>query len=121
MSLNIEPQLVAVYGSLREGLHNHRLLEDSDYLGLDWTDPDYTMLSLGSFPGIVEGGETAIKIEVYQVNQDTFTNLDRLEGYPNFYNRKKIETKFGDAWIYFLEGREYSTTYVPSGDWKEAV
>lgn len=97
--------LVAVYGSLKKGYGNHRLLENAEYLGTTDTAPDWTMYSLGGFPAIVPDGDTQICIEVYNVTQREFQSLDMLEGYPSFYNRRVIDTRFGKAWIYFMENK----------------
>ena len=111
-------QLVAVYGSLREGFGNHSLLEGATKLSKESITGEYTMLDLGAFPGVILEGNTPLVVEVYQVDEPTFNRLDMLEGYPSFYNRKKISTSAGEAWIYFLEGREgWSNSYVKSGDW----
>ncbi len=110
-------QLVAVYGSLKKGYGNHSLLESSELKGITETSPSWTMYDLGSFPGIVPG-HTNIHIEVYEVNQETFQRLDMLEGYPSFYDRKEIETKYGSAWIYFLAEKDnYMQSIVEHGIW----
>ena len=120
MSNNMNKK-VFVYGSLKQGFGNHRLLESATFLGLDTTPPDYTMYSLGGFPGIIPKGNTPIQGEVYEVDQDQFERLDMLEGYPSFYNRKLIDTAHGDAWIYYLNGDdgEDFTRYerVDNGVW----
>ena len=112
---------VAVYGSLRKGLHNHGLLQDSDYLGLDKLQGEYTMLDLGSFPGLLLEGSTDITVEVYDIDDTTFQSLDWLEGYPSFYNRTEVETLYGTAWVYYLNDDDYSNTAVPSGDWTDVL
>ena len=114
------PTLVAVYGSLRAGLHNHPVLgtcsanlQGQDRIG------GFDMYSMGSFPFITHG-EGEITIEVYRVDPDTFIRLDRLEGFPSFYNREVVDTKYGRAWIYFIDGRDTSHYQpVPNGDWYE--
>lgn len=111
---------VFVYGSLKEGFGNHRVMERSNgrYIGVHHTDAEYTMVSLHSFPGVVLGGDTSIKGEVYEV--DHLTHLDRLEGYPSFYNRKIIYTEYGPAWMYFLADRHQNIDQykkVTSGEW----
>ncbi len=114
---------VAVYGSLRKGLHNHGILLGSKMIGQEWI-PCYDMFSLGSFPGIREGNG-AIFVEVYEVDAKTIERLDVLEGFrtkghpSNFYEKENIETKFGDAIIYTLESERYrSQPIVSSGNWK---
>lgn len=94
---------VAVYGSLKKGFGNNVLLNTAEYLGTCDTSPDWTMYSLGGFPCIVPQGDTQICIEVYDVDQRTMNRLDMLEGYPSFYNRRVIDTKFGKAWIYYMD------------------
>ena len=108
--------LVAVYGSLRKGLGNHYLLEDATYLGTTTTQ-GFTMYSLGGFPYIKPSSNSSdIIIEVYKVTPEEFTRLDRLEGYPRFYDRKEIKTEFGTAWIYFIDEHR-DVPKVPNGDW----
>jgi gamma-glutamylaminecyclotransferase len=112
---------IVVYGSLRRGFGNHRLLEDSDFIGRVTTRPEYTMLHLGGFPGLVSGGETTIVCELYSVDDDTLRDLDRLEGHPSFYTRTPIEVldESGntiEAEIYLL-ARNRNYPVVASGDW----
>lgn len=122
-----ERKLCFVYGSLlsrgsgkKEGaLGNHRVISEATFLGEHVTAGKYSLLDLGSFPGVVEGGDTPITGEVYEVTDEIFTRLDMLEGYPTFYGRKKIKTAYGDAWIYLLPSG-YLTKYtkVVSGNWR---
>ena len=113
-------ELVAVYGSLREGFGNHSLLGDSQLKSEEVLEGEYTMLHLGGFPGVVLEGTTPITVEVYEIDEDTFSRLDMLEGYPSFYNRKQVETRAGMAWIYYLHcNDEWTNTFVPSGDWAD--
>jgi gamma-glutamylcyclotransferase (GGCT)/AIG2-like uncharacterized protein YtfP len=116
---------VAVYGSLRQGLGNHRLLEQSELVGIHTVSLPYTMLDLGSFPGLVRNKwkTTPITVEVYAVDDETMESLDWLEGYPRFYNREQVEIGDKEAWIYFLADRtQYvRTATVASGDWKSYI
>lgn len=112
-----ELTLVAVYGSLRNGMGNHRLLKDSEYVGTFTTDNKWQMHSLGGFPAIIAGQDSVV-VELYRVNQDTFRSLDRLEGFPDFYNRKKIDVDGYTAWIYYMqEDSKYLGELVEQGDW----
>lgn len=107
--------LVAVYGSLRAGMGNHRVLGASTKVG-SCKVQGWVMRSLGGFP-YIHHGEGEIVIEVYEVNALTSARLDGLEGYPSFYNREQIDTPFGKAWIYFIEDRSHTAPLVTSGDW----
>jgi gamma-glutamylcyclotransferase (GGCT)/AIG2-like uncharacterized protein YtfP len=108
---------VAVYGSLRQGMHNHHLLEKESFLGKEVVY-GFKMYNLGSFPACVpEKTKSMIVTEIYEVSDKTFNSLDRLEGYPNFYDRTSIVTKFGLAWIYYLHNPMHKNSLVKCGDW----
>lgn len=112
---------VFVYGSLLEGLGNHSILEGSKALGPARTVEDFKMVSLGSFPGVLEGGEYPIIGEVYEVNRLTMGRLDALEGYPTFYDRRKVQLDTGEeAWMYILANQEryQDNLEVYGGDWR---
>lgn len=113
---------VAVYGTLRKGFSNHRLLEHSKFLGETKTDAAFTMFTSYRVPWISNGGETKITIEVYEIDSQTLEQLDWLEGYPSFYNRKLIDTEFGEAWVYFIDYKtSIFTRRIESGDWAEYI
>ncbi len=119
---------VFVYGSLLSGLGNHVLLRDSKLVGNAVTPPEFVMIDLGAFPGVIhvlEGGSPVMG-EVYEVDDATMTRLDRLEGYDKehpsegLYNRMEISTEFGDAFIYTINnafGRSMIHS-VENGDWR---
>lgn len=120
--------LVAVYGSLREGLHNYPCLNGSELMGQYETEPIYTMISLGGYPGVLKEGSTSIVMEVYKVDAKTLVRLDNLEGYRgpgknNFYNREKISTPFGDAYTYFYNADSplMRAKAIETGDWVDYV
>ncbi len=97
---------VFVYGTLKKGHGNHRLLETSQFLGRCKLYDHFRLVSLGGFPGLVKVPEDQPKCEVsgevYAVTDDVLTSLDYLEGHPRFYERQKVKTPFKNAWAYFL-------------------
>lgn len=109
--------LVAVYGSLRKGLGNHRVISQDPSHTLLSTERigGWDMFSYGAYPYISQGGGE-ITVEVYQVADETLVPLDRLEGYPHFYNRVQVETSQGLAWIYFIN-QGSNNRPVLNGDW----
>ena len=109
--------LVFVYGTLRSGEVNHHLLAGATYCGKHATLPRYRMLHLGAYPGVVEGGSTVIRGEIYRIDKRQFMWLDRLEAYPTLYKRKLIDTRWGKAWIYLYRGNRNGRMTIPSGDW----
>lgn len=117
--------LISVYGSLRKNLGNHRLLENAKYLGEFNTEPEYSLYSLGGFPGLKENGNTSVVMEVYEVTPEEAHRVDNLEGYdPNsndntFYDKKVIKTPYGDAGVYLYVDNIPEDRLVEHGDWKK--
>jgi len=118
---------VAVYGSLRKGMGNHRILNGAKYLGRFDTKPVFNLYSLGSYPGIKPKGRSSIVMEVYEVDDEGLKKVDRLEGYNSesnvndFYNRVSINTPFGLAYTYLYVPSIENEEIVDSGDWVQYV
>ena len=122
-------ELVAVYGSLRKGLGNHRVLGDSKLVSTGIVQ-GFGMYSMGGFPALTTlANKTDVVVEVYEVDNDTMRRLDRLEGYPHFYNRVPVPIHLNEgedgvesyltAWIYFIDDKFPEKSFVESGDWVE--
>lgn len=80
---------VFVYGTLKQGYGNHRVMEMSGgrFLYRAMTEIEFDLISLGGFPGMIPG-EHRVLGEVYEV--DRIGPLDSLEGHPSFYRRTPI-------------------------------
>ncbi|MBK1735860.1 hypothetical protein CKO15_11340 [Halorhodospira abdelmalekii] len=107
--------LVFVYGTLKRGHSNHHVLARANgrFLMAWATAPEYELIDLGAFPAVREGGGTAIQGEIYKVRD--LAPIDRLEGYPMLYDRKRIETPCGSAWLYIKNDARGAV--IPSGEW----
>tara|TARA_R110000782_G_scaffold8751_1_gene28277 strand:+ start:136 stop:612 length:477 start_codon:yes stop_codon:yes gene_type:complete len=99
-----------VYGTLKEGHGNNRLLLTSELLGATQTEGKFVLGDVG-FPyaflpeAVPEQHKKLlfpVKGEMYKVDDVmTFVNLDTLEGYPSHYQRRIISFENGlDAWMY---------------------
>ncbi|MBD3814901.1 MAG: gamma-glutamylcyclotransferase [Halothiobacillus sp.] len=110
---------VAVYGTLRLGQRNHRLLEGYKCLGTT-TLAGFDMYNLGAFPAVTHGaGE--ITVEVYEIGTRALKMLDHLEGFPDFHDRETVETPFGDAVIYTVSPSvARKEAKIQSGNWLTA-
>jgi gamma-glutamylcyclotransferase (GGCT)/AIG2-like uncharacterized protein YtfP len=97
----MKKHIVFVYGTLRAGCGNHRLLQQPGATRLaadaEVRISGYKMLHLGGFPGIIPGEPTdEIVGELYAVNDEVLRSLDYLEGYRaendpgNLYDRVEI-------------------------------
>jgi len=91
---------VFVYGTLKKGGVNHRLLKDALFLGEAKTKQKWTMIGSGySFPYVLKrdhalGGN--IVGEVYYVTKPELSRLDMLEGVPSHYKKQTIEVVHKD-------------------------
>lgn len=123
--------VVAVYGTLRQGLYNNYLLEGAKFLGFAETVDNCTMYSRGGFPILsFHDGEGPAKVELYEVDDNILRRLDMLEGYrgedsrDNWYNRTRKtflmegddEPSHREAFIYHQD-RPHQYPVVSSGDW----
>lgn len=123
-------ELVAVYGTLKQGYGNHRLLEKEEFVGYGTTVESYCMKCFG-VPMVFDTEENRVgpvAVEVYSVTQEQLTGpLDRLEGHPTFYCRKRVSIRIGNetkkCWLYFgNSGRDYGDDVQPDSngiiEWK---
>ena len=94
---------VFVYGTLQRGGVYHRLIARWPRLGVVRTPPRYTLVDLGWYPGLLEGGRTSVRGEVYSVDASTLKTLDRLEEHPRVYVRQTIPLQsWPDVQVYIL-------------------
>lgn len=101
---------IVVYGSLREGMGNHPLLSmnNAQKLSSEVVSLPFEMIDLGGFPGLIRSDKVNhIEAEVYGVDEPTYKRVERLEGYPSFYDKHTVETTQGTAEVYVLnQGRQ---------------
>lgn len=111
---------VFVYGTLRRGSWNNRLLHDAVFAGTARTREKYA-LYVDGLPYVVrKPAVSTIVGEVYALPASALPRLDALEGHPDLYQREQVEYQFEDgrmgrAWLYFYPRAE--GTLVPSGDY----
>lgn len=113
---------VFVYGTLRKNLGWNHLLKNSEFLGEATTKELYAMYA-DTIPYVIESEKVSqIKGELYLVDDITLEVLDKLEGHPYWYCRKKIKiieniTKnVNISWIYF--NNNVQGKLVESGDYQ---
>lgn len=120
--------LVATYGSLRTGQANFRVNEmaGAKSLGEGWTVENHNLYRYNGayFPSVSlvhNDNNTPVRVEVFETDRNGLTGpYDRLEGYPDFYNRTEIPVKLDSgevvqAWIYHIDQPLVET--VKHGDW----
>ena len=114
-SVNPEPfkwndKIIAVYGTLKRGFGNHRLVRDCTFLGEDFVP--FNKITGTWFPiAKFEGADKSklLKIELYQVHTiEQLENLDSLEWHPTWYRRTQVTTENGIiAEIYDMFSRDF--------------
>ena len=115
-------EIVFVYGTLRQGYHNHRLIIDCRFIDTARTVNDYAMYANG-IPYVSDNEKVSqIYGELYLVKPKILFNLDMLEGHPAWYKRKKVPTetmsgKIYNAWLYFNNTK--TDNLIMSGDYSE--
>lgn len=114
-------ETVFVYGSLRAGMYNHKVMGKSEFVAEGYL-PFFEMFQVSSFPAIVPG-HGCVKGEVYLVDDATLARLDRLEGHPRMYKRELVTVQAGDVlaqvWAYVWQRSVSGMVPVPAGDWVE--
>jgi gamma-glutamylaminecyclotransferase len=112
---------VAVYGTLKEGHGNHGLLRDSYYIGEGFTSEPYPLIVDG-LPYLIDrkGKGKCVHVEVYRVDDATLAQLDRLEGHPDWYQRKQIQVQLYaggtvTVWIYMIPDSKSKTHIKDTG------
>lgn len=97
-----------VYGTLKQGYSNHRLMGNSRLIGPARSlTPTFRMAYVG-FPYLFEGGESFVEGELYEVTSDKVRrDLDCLEGHPDHFRREvrqfvpNVNTdEIVEAWVY---------------------
>jgi gamma-glutamylcyclotransferase (GGCT)/AIG2-like uncharacterized protein YtfP len=101
----VECELVFVYGTLRRGGVNHPWLAGASFEG-EGQLPGAVLHDLGPFPMAVEGNGR-IHGEVFAVGARGLADLDRLEGHPRLYRRRRLSLADGRrVWVYLGEARQ---------------
>lgn len=127
--------LVFVYGTLKSGYGNNRLLSSSTLVGTDSTIDKYVLGDIGfpyAFPESViahlfddEELFKPVYGELWQMNcWNTLRSLDSLEGHPWHYYRETIQLASGNiAWTYHqLDETAITRCYIcnitENGEWE---
>lgn len=102
---------VFVYGTLKKGFGNHRLLSGAVFVGEAVTVNNYALYVSGIPYAYKEETISKIHGELYLVDRETLQSLDMLEGHPDWYRREEVminlknnTSTFSDlisAWLYF--------------------
>jgi gamma-glutamylcyclotransferase (GGCT)/AIG2-like uncharacterized protein YtfP len=114
----LELNYVAVYGTLKKDYSNYLYyLSDSKYLGSGLTKNKYPLVIKG-LPYLInkKGIGHNVCVDVFRVTDETLMRLDKLEGHPNWYERKKIDINLNGynakCWIYFNKSNSHEGEFL---------
>jgi len=124
----IEPfnEFLFVYGSLKKGFDNHKLLEKyAKRVGKASTVGKFAMYedSFGNYPYLVKEPITKVMGELYEIKRkELLDKIDEFEGAPEYYQRKKIKVKTHKgvnlAFVYLREDEEIPKEQEPLKIWE---
>jgi len=117
----MERVLLFVYGTLMRGESAHELLgPTARFICEAHTEPRFTLLDMGEYPALVEGGTTAVRGELYEIDGELLAALDRYEDVPELYARRRLSLGDGSALAYVLHAHlGLGGGPIASGDWRK--
>jgi gamma-glutamylcyclotransferase (GGCT)/AIG2-like uncharacterized protein YtfP len=117
---------VLVYGTLRRGGHNDIARYKPLPVWIGEASIAGTLYDLGAYPGLVLGGTTRVKGEVYAIEPSVEAALDVLEEVADDdsgeYIKRRVQVEVGgqllDCLVYEIHpSRIVGRSTVDSGDW----
>lgn len=84
--------ILFIYGSLKRGQPNHRVIADQQYLGEATTEPRYRIIDLGKYGGLVrdDANGAAVKGELWAVTGCGLAELDDFETGEGLWARHPV-------------------------------
>ena len=116
-----EPLLLFVYGTLKRGERNHPLLMDEKYLGDTGTSPNYLLVDLGRYPGMVKKphGGFSVQGELFEIPYKLILELDKIEDAPFLFNLEPITLADGSkAFSYLYKQSIEGGRILSEGVWR---
>lgn len=116
----MERVLLFVYGTLMRGESAHALLgPTARFIAEAYTEPRFTLLDMGEYPALVEGGTTAVRGELHEIDGELLDALDRYEDVPELYERRTLRLGDRNALAYVMHAHlGLGLGAIASGDWR---
>ena len=114
-------QIIA-YGTLMTGECNHHYCRNA--VSIQPCTIKGTIYDTGwHFPAFRPEGDNTVHAELIEIPIADWPAMDRLEGYPRFYDRLLVPATLADgstveAWVYVMNTIPQQAKPIPSGSWK---
>ena len=116
--------LLAVYGTLKKGHHNHEVHLNRPPIYANIINLNATMYSNGRYPMLIRSDQNNdIFIEIYELTQEELLKIDELET-PFGYSRSLIELpNFDPFWIYYYDDNKPPQEFhqIISGNFEKEI
>ncbi|MBF8378471.1 gamma-glutamylcyclotransferase [Alicyclobacillus mali] len=115
---------VFVYGTLRKGQPNRRVMEPHLVRELGDGKIRGAMYDWSFCPAVTLEEDGVVVGEWVEVTYEGLTRLDRLESYPTLYDRAMVRELVSDVrgWVYYVAKEKVrGDAHVESGDWVEHI
>jgi len=116
-----DPLLLFVYGTLKRGKKNHYALVNAHYLNESYTSPDYLLVDLGTYPGMVKKPQEGFSVqgELFQIPYELLVELDKIEDAPFLFNLELITLADGSkAFAYLYKQSIAGARILSEGVWQ---
>ena len=116
-----DPLLLFVYGTLKRDKKNHYALANAHYLNESCTSPDYLLVDLGPYPGMVEKPQEGFSVqgELFEIPYSLLLELDKIEGSPYLFNLELITLADGSkAFAYLYKQSITGKKILSEGMWR---
>ena len=116
-----DPLLLFIYGTLKRGERNHHALVNAHYLNKSCTSPDYLLVDLGTYPGMVEKPQEGFSVqgELFEIPYKLIIELDKIEDAPFLFNLEPITLANGSkAFAYLYKQSIAGKKILSEGMWR---
>lgn len=107
-----------VYGTLKRGGRLNAALEGQKFVKEITTNAEFTLYNTGWYPAMCTGGSTAIKGELWEINEALVPRLDSIEGHPELFKRSEIELEDGSKATAYVYNRGTERFTACGDEWK---
>ncbi|MBX3126948.1 MAG: gamma-glutamylcyclotransferase [Polyangiaceae bacterium] len=110
-----------VYGTFLSGEREHDVIAQATPHGTVKTAPGYTLVEVRALAGLLQGGDSAVTGELWEVSYAVLSACDKRRDHPALYVRQDVRLADGSvAHAYFLRREQArGLRRIRGGDWRQ--